>query len=97
MAGLPYASAYSSEERQLLQYISVNFSKELNRQAGSGVVVIDLMCDAQVYDPSSYYTDGFHPNDAGYQHMADRIMGVVNGGSSSVSSSCSQMTIVPNP
>ena len=95
LAGLPYATGYGQTRRQLLQAISVGFSREANRQAGSGVVVVDLMCDAAIYDRSRYSSDGFHPNDAGYAYLTDRLLAVVNGGSSSAAASCSQMTLVP--
>jgi lysophospholipase L1-like esterase len=95
MAGLPFSAGYSTQRRQLLQAISVGFSREANRRAASGVVVVDLMCDAGMYDASRFSSDGFHPNDAGYAYMTDKLMPVVNGGSSSPSSSCAQMTLVP--
>ena len=54
-------------------------SREANRQAGTGVSVLDLMCDAQVYDASRFSSDGFHPNDAGYAYLAQRLQAIVNG------------------
>jgi lysophospholipase L1-like esterase len=95
MAGLPFSSGYSTERRQLLQAISVGFSREANRRADTGVVVVDIMCDAGIYDRARFSNDGFHPNDAGYAYITDKLMAVVNGGSSSPSSSCAQMTLVP--
>jgi lysophospholipase L1-like esterase len=94
LAALPYARSYGDDRRRLLQATSAGFSREVNRQAGNGVVVLDLMCDAQVYDPSRFYSDGFHPNDAGYAYLAQRLAAVVNGTPSIPSSSCSQMTVV---
>lgn len=94
MAGLPYAAGYTVVQRQLLQQISVGFSREANRQAGNGVVVLDLMCDARIYDPSSFSSDGFHPNDSGYAYLAQRLLAIVNGAGSSPSASCAQMTLV---
>jgi lysophospholipase L1-like esterase len=96
LAGLPFAVNAGQPRRQLLQAISVGFSREANRRAGTGVVVVDLMCDPQVYDRTRYSSDGFHPNDAGYAYLADsKLLPVVNGGSSSPASSCGQMTLVP--
>ena len=95
MAGLPFSSGYSTQRRQLLQAISAGFSREANRRAGSGVVVVDLMCDAGIYDASKFSGDGFHPNDAGYAYITDKLMPVVNGGPSSTAASCGQMTLVP--
>jgi lysophospholipase L1-like esterase len=70
----------------------VALSREANRQAGTGVVVMDVMCDAGMYSPAHFSRDGFHPNDAGYGHMASRIAAIVNGASSSPAASCSFMT-----
>jgi lysophospholipase L1-like esterase len=94
LALMPYASGYSLAERQALQRIAVGFNREANRQAGSGVSVIDLMCDAGVYDRSRVSSDGFHPNDAGYAYLAQRLLAVINGASSSPASACSQMQAV---
>jgi lysophospholipase L1-like esterase len=95
MAGLPYAANYSLSRRQVLQAISVGFAREANRQAGAGIVVLDVLCDAQVYDRGRFSSDGFHPNDAGYAYLADRLLTIVNGAVPPVASSCSQMSLVP--
>jgi lysophospholipase L1-like esterase len=96
LAGLPYAANYSLQRRQVLQAISVGFSREANRQGGSGVVVLDLMCDAPVYDSNRFSSDGFHPNDAGYAHFAARLLNLVNGAASAPAGACGQMTLVPS-
>lgn len=95
LAGLPFAVNAGEPRRQLLQAISVGFSREANRRAGSGVVVVDLMCDPGVYLATRYSSDGFHPNDAGYAYVAGKLLPVVNGGASTPAASCSQMTLVP--
>jgi lysophospholipase L1-like esterase len=95
MAALPYSANYTTVQKQGLQAISVGLTREVNRQAGAGVVVLDLMCDAQTYDRSRYASDGFHPNDAGYAYMADRLLAIVNGATPSPAASCAQMTLVP--
>lgn len=95
MAGIPYSARYTTLERQVLQYISVGFTREINRQAGSGVVVADAMCDPQMYSAAGFSSDGFHPNDAGYAYLAQRLFTIFNAGSSSVAGSCAQMTVVP--
>jgi hypothetical protein len=79
----------------VLQYLAVGLTREANRQAGTGIVVLDLMCDAAAYDPSRIGSDGFHPNDAGYEYLMQRLLAIVNGASPTASSSCSQMTVVP--
>lgn len=95
MAALPYASGYGEQRRRIMQHISIGFTRESNRQAGSGIAVLDLMCDQQVYERSRFSSDGFHPNDAGYAYLSQRLLAIVNGGTSTTSSSCSQMTVVP--
>jgi lysophospholipase L1-like esterase len=59
------------------------------------VVVLDVMCDQQMYDPSRYSSDGFHPNDGGYERIATRLAALVNGSGAVVPASCPQMTLVP--
>ncbi len=95
MAALPYSAGYALQARQGLQYISTGFTREINRQASSRVVVLDAMCDANTYVGSSFSSDGFHPNDSGYTYLAQRLLAVVNSGSSSTATSCGQMTVVP--
>ena len=95
MAGLPYAAGLSVSRRQVLQAIAVGFAQEANRQAGAGVVVLDLLCDPQVYDRGRFSSDGFHPNDAGYAYLAERLLPIVNGATPPVAASCSQMSLVP--
>lgn len=95
MAGLPYAAGYSLQARQVLQYISVGLSRELNRQSGRSVVIADAMCDPQTYAPGGFASDGFHPNDTGYAGLAQRLATIVASGTSSASASCPQMTLVP--
>ena len=75
--------------------IAVGFAREANRQAGAGVVVLDILCDPQVYDRGRFSSDGFHPNDTGYAYLAERLLAIVNGATPPVASSCSQMSLVP--
>lgn len=97
MAGLPYASGYSQVRRQGLQRIAVGISTTVvNRLATQNIVVVDLMCDARVYDPGLYSADGFHPNDRGYSFIADRFLAAIQSGAPPApSAGCAQTTIVP--
>jgi lysophospholipase L1-like esterase len=95
LAGLPYAAGYPMMHRRVLQAVSVAFSREASRQAGNGVVVMDLMCDPGMYNPSHFSRDGFHPNDAGYAHITARLIEIVNGASAGAAGSCGQMNQVP--
>ncbi len=92
---LPYASAYSAQRRQVLQAISVGFSREANEQVGNGAVVVDLMCDGRTYEGGRFSNDGFHPNDAGYSQLAEKLLAAINGNASSPPASCAQMTRFP--
>jgi lysophospholipase L1-like esterase len=96
LSGLPYASGLSVPRRQGLQRIAVGITRDvINKKAGGDVVVVDLMCDARSYDGGNYSSDGFHPNDTGYAFMADALNRAVQGVSSTPSSSCPQMELVP--
>jgi lysophospholipase L1-like esterase len=89
---LPYAAGYSAARRQVLQAISAGFSREANDQRGNGAIVVDLMCDARTYETSRFSRDGFHPNDAGYAALADKVLEAINGGAAAPPASCGQMT-----
>jgi len=55
-----------------------------------------LMCDPRSYQASNYSSDGFHPNDAGYQFLANEVLDAVKAGSwPTPSDSCAQMTLAP--
>lgn len=95
MAALPYSAGYPLIARQGLQYISVGFTREVNRHAGNRTLVLDAMCDPDTYGTSRFSSDGFHPNDAGYAYLAQRLLTTFNNGSSSASSACAQMSVVP--
>jgi lysophospholipase L1-like esterase len=95
LALLPYAAQYPLDHRRVLQAISVAFSREANRQAGAGIVVLDLMCDQTMYEPSNFSRDGFHPNDAGYARIAARLTPIINGAPSVPAASCAAMSAVP--
>lgn len=94
MAALPYASGYTLEERRVMQQLAVGFSAQTNKLTADGVVVLDLMCDASFYTGALLSSDGFHPNDAGYTHLADMVQSAYTAGSAPApKASCSQMTV----
>jgi lysophospholipase L1-like esterase len=76
-ANVPYAFAISSNPaivaalRTALQQVSVAIDTNvINTVAAQGIPVVDLQCDPQTYVTANFYTDGFHPNDAGYAALA---------------------------
>lgn len=95
LAAMPSAARHPLDQRRVFQSIAVAFSREANRQAGSGVVILDLMCDPAIYAPANLASDGFHPNDAGYAHIAAWLTAIVNGGAAAAAASCAPMTAVP--
>jgi lysophospholipase L1-like esterase len=95
LGAMPYAARYPIAHRRVLQSISVAFSREANRQAATGIVVMDVMCDPALYAPSNFASDGFHPNDAGYAHIASRLAAIINGAPSVPAATCAAMTAVP--
>jgi lysophospholipase L1-like esterase len=94
LAGAPFAAGDSLTDKQALQAISVSFTGQINTLAGHGVAVVDLMCDPNMYQPSFYSSDGFHPDDAGYSYMAGLVYAVVKSGTAPAPhASCSQMQL----
>jgi lysophospholipase L1-like esterase len=80
-ANVPYAmelSTIPAEEAALrgaLQEVSVAIDTNvINTVAADGIPVVDLQCDPQSYVPANFYTDGFHPNDAGYALLAQKFV-----------------------
>ena len=89
LARLPYSTGYTEEERQWLRTLSVGFTAAINSSGSSKLLVVDLMCHAPVYQPSIYSGDGFHPNDTGYQLLADLVSAALTTNPITPPSSCS--------
>ena len=95
IAGMPFRATSSLSERQAAQRASVRMTTTVINTLPH-VTVVDLMCDSRMYQPSIYFSDGFHPNDSGYAIMADEIVKAVTLSSyPAPKSSCAQMTLVP--
>lgn len=93
-AGLPLAATYNATQKKGLQAISVAFSAEVNALVGSGVTVVDLMCDPRSYVAGNYSGDGFHPNDAGYAFLTELVWPVAASGAGAAPfASCPQMAM----
>ena len=57
--------------QQLLGVISTAIDANvINQFAFNGIPVVDAECDPRSYDPTNFYIDGFHPDDAGYSTFA---------------------------
>jgi lysophospholipase L1-like esterase len=96
LAALPYVSRNTTLERSVLQRIAVGLADRVNAAAGQNVLVVDLMCEARIYDGGHVSSDGFHPNDPGYQLMADLGYPALDAGTAPApSSTCAQRTVFP--
>jgi len=97
MAALPYGTRYAFEDRRTLQAISTGFTRQaVNPMAAPGLVVVDLACDGRAYEPSRYSGDGFHPNDAGYEFLAEVFLRGILEGQGGLPASCAYMEVVPS-
>ena len=77
-----------------MQQIAVAFSAQINLLTAQNVLVVDLMCDAPMYQASMFSSDGFHPNDAGYARLAELTFGAASTGTAPAPrATCSQMTL----
>ena len=95
VAGMPFRARSPLPERQAAQRASVRMTTTVINSLPN-VTVVDLMCDARMYQPSIYSSDGLHPNDSGYAIIADEIVKAVTLSSyPAPKSSCAQMTLVP--
>jgi lysophospholipase L1-like esterase len=80
LAGAPYLGGNTASEKSLMQRVSVGLSDRANALTAQGVLVVDLMCDARLYQSSSYASDGFHPGDAGYRVFAELTLPALRDG-----------------
>ena len=96
LAGAPYVSSRPTSEKSIMQRIAVGISDRVNALTSKNVLVVDLMCDARLYQPSNYASDGFHPGDGGYAAFAeDAYPALANGTSSQPNTSCSFRRLFP--
>lgn len=93
MANTPYAAGLPLAEKRVLQQLTVGFSKGINALTAQGVVVVDLMCDTNFYNPAIFSPDGFHPNDAGYTYLAGLVYAAATSSMPVPRSSCSFMSV----
>lgn len=96
LAGSPYVAGYTASEKSLMQRIAVGLSDRVNALTSQGVLVVDLMCDARLYQPGNYSADGFHPGDNGYRIFAELTLPALRDGTASPpNTGCAQRRIVP--
>jgi lysophospholipase L1-like esterase len=79
-----------------MQRIAVGISDRVNALTARQVLVVDLMCDARLYQPSNYYSDGFHPGDGGYAVFAeDALPALKDGANNQPNTGCAQRRLFP--
>lgn len=72
----PLGQNQPASVQTLLTEISLGFNESvLNPLASQGIPVVDLLCDPRSYAEDSFFpgpfADGFHPNDMGYERLAE--------------------------
>jgi lysophospholipase L1-like esterase len=96
LAGSPYLASRPQSEKSIMQRIAVGISDRANALTSRGVLVVDLMCDARLYVPSNYASDGFHPGDNGYAVFAeDTLPALRDGANNQPNTGCGQRRLFP--
>ena len=96
LAASPYLSGNPLSEKSLMQRVAVGLSDRVNALTARNVIVIDLMCDARLYQASNYAADGFHPSDGGYAVFTELTLPALRDGTSRApSTTCPQRSIFP--
>ncbi|MBY0496542.1 MAG: SGNH/GDSL hydrolase family protein [Cyanobacteria bacterium] len=96
LAGAPYVSSRPQSEKSIMQRIAVGISDRVNALTSRNVLVVDLMCDARLYQPSNYASDGFHPGDGGYAVFAeDTLPALRDGANNQPNTGCAQRRLFP--
>jgi len=92
VAALPSQARDPIDQKRAAQRAAVWMTAAVN--ATPAITVIDVMCDARLYQPGSLSSDGFHPNDAGYAVLgAELAQAVTSTSSPAPKASCPQMTL----
>ena len=95
MGALPFPARAPRDHRLAAQALSVGMTTTVfNPLTSSGVLVIDLMCDARAYQAVTYSSDGFHPSDQGYAWLAGEVVAATTTTYKAPAASCAQMTQV---
>ena len=83
-------------EKSFMQRIAVGLSDRVNALTAQGVLVVDLMCDARLYQSSNYASDGFHPGDGGYRVFAELTFPALkDGANNQPNTNCAQRRLIP--
>lgn len=96
LAAAPYLASRPTSEKSIMQRIAVGISDQVNALTTRNVLVVDLMCDARLYQAQNYSSDGFHPGDAGYVIFADDAFPALKDGvNNQPNTGCAQRRLFP--
>lgn len=96
LGGAPYVASRPTADKSLIQRVAVGISDRINGLTSQGVLVVDLLCDARLYQPSNYASDGFHPADGGYRIFAELALPALrDGANNQPNPSCAQRRLFP--
>jgi lysophospholipase L1-like esterase len=96
LGGAPYVASRPTADKSLIQRVAVGITDRINGLTSQGVLVVDLMCDARLYQSSSYASDGFHPGDVGYRIFAELTLPALRDGTNTPpSGGCAQRRLFP--
>jgi lysophospholipase L1-like esterase len=91
VGALPSEARDSTAQKQAAQRAAVRMTSVVNGTAG--ITVVDVMCDARLYQAAALSSDGFHPNDTGYAILGAEVAQAVTSASyPAPKASCPQMT-----
>ena len=95
LSRMPYVTTRPLAQRQAVHRASLGITTSaINPLASQAVRVVDLLCLAALYQPSSLSSDGFHPSDAGYALIAGEIVRAITATSFAAPlGSCPQMSM----
>jgi lysophospholipase L1-like esterase len=96
LAASPYMSGNTTAEKSLMQRVAVGLSDRVNALTARNVLVVDLMCDARLYQGQNYASDGFHPGDGGYRVFVELTLPALRDGASAPpNTNCPQRRVFP--
>jgi lysophospholipase L1-like esterase len=96
LAGAPYVAARPTSDKSVIQRVAVGLSDRVNALTAQNVLVVDLLCDARLYQQSNYASDGFHPADGGYRVFAELTLPALrDGANNQPNANCAQRRLFP--
>src|SRR5688500_5799916 len=96
LAGAPYVASRSTVEKSVIQRVADGLSDLVTAPTSQNVLVVDLLCNARLYQPTNYAPDGFHPGAGGYRVFAELTLPALrDGASNQPNPNCAQRRLFP--